>query len=92
MGLPLAGYPPLTWLVFLAAGLLSQIGGYFAIAYALGHLPASVVSPTMILQPVLTALLAYVFAGEALAPLQWIGGLAALGGIYLVNISRGESL
>ena len=29
------------------------------------------------------------FAGEALAPMQWMGGLAAVGGIYLVNISRG---
>jgi drug/metabolite transporter (DMT)-like permease len=43
----------------------------------------------MILQPVLTALLALVFAGESLAPLQLMGGLAAMGGIYLVNISRG---
>jgi drug/metabolite transporter (DMT)-like permease len=90
--LPLAGFVPQTWLVFLAAGLVSQIGGYFSIAYALGHLPASVVSPTMILQPVLTALLAYVFAGEMLAPLQWVGGLAAVGGIFLINISRGETL
>jgi drug/metabolite transporter (DMT)-like permease len=90
--LPLAGFVPQTWLIFLAAGLVSQIGGYFSIAYALGHLPASVVSPTMILQPVLTALLAYVFAGETLAPLQWVGGLAAVGGIFLINISRGETL
>lgn len=90
--LPLTGFTPQTWLVFLAAGLVSQIGGYFAIAYALGHLPASVVSTTMVLQPVLTALLAFIFAGEALAPMQWLGGLAAVGGIYLVNISGGEPL
>ncbi len=90
--LPLAGFPPQTWLIFLAAALVSQVGGYFSIAYALGHLPASVVSPTMILQPVLTALLAYIFAGEALAPMQWVGGLLAVGGITLVNISRAETV
>lgn len=90
--LPLSGFPPLTWLVFLAAALVSQVGGYFSIAYALGHLPASVVSPTMILQPVLTALLAYIFAGETLAPMQWVGGLLAIAGITLVNISRGETV
>ncbi|RPJ43925.1 MAG: DMT family transporter, partial [Chloroflexi bacterium] len=89
LGLPLSGYSSLTWLIFMAAGLISQIGGYFSIAYALGHLPASIVSPTMILQPVLTALLALALAGESLAPLQWMGGLAAVGGIYLVNISQG---
>lgn len=90
LGLPLTGFPTLTWLTFLAAGLVSQVGGYFSIAYALGHLPASVVSTTLVLQPVLTALLAFLFAGEALAPLQWLGGLAAVGGIYLVNISGRE--
>jgi drug/metabolite transporter (DMT)-like permease len=90
LGLPMTGFTSITWLVFVVAGLISQIGGYFSIAYALGHLPASVVSPTMILQPVLTALVAFVFAGESLAPLQWVGGLAAVGGIYLVNISQGS--
>ena len=73
-------------------GLVAQIGGYFSVAYALGHLPASVVSPTMILQPVLSALLAIPFTGEMLAPVQWLGGLAVIGGIYMVNISRGERL
>ncbi len=87
-GMSLVGYSEVTWLVFLAAALVSQIGGYFAIAYALGHLPASVVSPTMILQPVLTALIAFAFAGEGLAPMQGMGGMAAVAGILLVNISR----
>jgi drug/metabolite transporter (DMT)-like permease len=89
LGLPLTGFNTLTWLVFLAAALVSQVGGYFSIAFALGHLPASVVSPTMILQPVLTAFLAFIFAGEVLAPQQWLGGLVAVTGIFLVNISRG---
>jgi drug/metabolite transporter (DMT)-like permease len=88
--MPLTGYPMTTWVVFLCAALISQVGGYFAIAYALGHLPASVVSPSMVSQPVLTALLAIPLAGELLAPAQWLGGLAVVGGIYLVNISRGE--
>ena len=88
--MPLVGYDSLTWVIFLAAALVSQIGGYFSIAYALGHLPASVVSPTMVLQPVLSALLAIPFTGEMLAPMQWLGGLTVVGGIYLVNRSRGE--
>lgn len=91
-GMPLSGFSSITWLVFLIAALVSQIGGYFAIAYALGHLPASVVSPTMVMQPVLSALLAFVFAGESLAPLQWAGGLVAVAGIYLVNNRPTETL
>ncbi len=84
-GQQLTGLPPQTYLIFLAAALVSQIGGYFSMVYALGHLPAAVVSPTMIAQPVLTALLAIPFAGELLTPAQWLGGCAVLLGIYLVN-------
>ncbi len=86
-GQSLAGYPLNTYLVFLAAGLISQVGGYFSIVYALGHLSAAVVSPTMIAQPVLTALLAIPVLGEALFPGQFIGGMVVLLGIFLVNTS-----
>ncbi len=88
-GSALNGYSPRTYLVFLAAALLPQLTGYLALGYALGHLPASVVSPTMLGQPVLTALLAIPLLGETLQPIQWIGGLVVLAGIYLVHRSRG---
>ncbi len=88
LGRALGGYPLSTYLIFLAAALVSQIVGYFSVTYALGHLPAAVVSPTMIAQPVLTAVLAIPFLGEALQPGQWLGGLAVLAGIYLVNRSQ----
>ena len=45
-------------LAFLGAGLFSQVVGYFAVGYALGHLPASIVAPSMIAQPVITSPLA----------------------------------
>ncbi len=84
----LTGYSPRTYLVFMAAALLPQLAGYLAMGYALGHLPASVVSPTMLGQPVLTALLAIPLLGEGLQPVQWIGGLVVIAGIYLVHRSR----
>ncbi|HEX9014155.1 MAG TPA: DMT family transporter, partial [Anaerolineaceae bacterium] len=87
-GKPLSGYPPLTYLIFLGAGLFSQIIGYFSVSYALGHLPASTVSPSMLAQPVLTAVLAIPLAGEMLLPGQWLGAAVVLAGIYLVNISH----
>lgn len=88
LGRPLTGYPALTYWIFLAAGLISQVGGYFSVAYALGHLPASVVAPSMVAQPVLTALMAIPLAGEMLQPGQWMGSIVVLAGIYLVNASR----
>jgi drug/metabolite transporter (DMT)-like permease len=88
---PLSGFPAQTYLAFLGAALISQVAGHISLSYALGHLPASVVSPTMIAQPVLTALLAIPLVGEGLQPGQWIGGLAVLAGIWIVNRSQARA-
>jgi drug/metabolite transporter (DMT)-like permease len=87
LGYPMTGYPVQTWLVFLATAVVSQLIGYMSLAYALGHLPASVVSPTMILQPIVTTLLAIPLLGEIPGIWQGIGGAIALVGIYIVNQS-----
>jgi drug/metabolite transporter (DMT)-like permease len=88
---PMTGYPAQTWLVFLATAVVSQLIGYVSLAYALGHLPASVVSPTMILQPIVTTLLAIPLLGEIPTMWQGVGGTIALVGIYLVNQSHQRS-
>ena len=79
------------WLVFFAAAVVSQIAGYMSLAYALGHLPASVVSPTMIGQPITTAILAIPLLGEIPTFLQFVGGAIALAGIYIVNQTHNKS-
>ena len=88
LGMPITGYPVQSYLAFLGAALVSQTGGYLAVGYALGHLPASIVAPTMIGQPVVTALLAIPLLGESLQVGQIVGGLAVLAGIYIVHTSR----
>jgi len=81
MGAPLTGYSGRTWLALLGLGLITQAGGWLAINEALGHLQASLVSASLLAQPVLTALLAIPLLGEPLTPGQIIGGLLVLGGI-----------
>lgn len=88
---PLSGYPTQTWLIFLTTAVVSQLIGYMSLAYALGHLPASVVSPTMILQPVVTTLLAIPLLKETPTIWQGVGGALALVGIYIVNESHNRS-
>lgn len=87
LGYSFTGYSRETYYSFLGAALISQVIGYFSVGYALGHLPASIVSPTMITQPVITALIAIPLAGEFLLTGQWIGGLVTLFGIFLINRS-----
>ena len=88
LGNSFTGYPAQTWVIFFATAIVSQMIGYLAITYALGHLPASVVSPTLIGQPILTTILAIPMLGEIPTTIQWVGGAIALAGIYIVNQSH----
>lgn len=85
---PLLGYSTTTYLYFLALGMVVQVTGHYAINYALGDLPASIVSPTLLGQPVLTGVLAAALLGERLTPLHRVGGTAVILGVYLVHRSQ----
>jgi drug/metabolite transporter (DMT)-like permease len=85
LGHPLTGYTPFTYLNFLGAGLLVQVFGWLAISYAQGYLPASIVAPTMLGQPVVTAVLALLLLGEGLSSWQIVGGAIVLTGVYMVH-------
>jgi len=89
---PVTGFDTRTWIVFLGSALVSQVIGYMALAYALGHLPASVVAPTMVLQPVVTAILAIPLLGEIPNIWQALGGFVALTGIYIVNSTHHRTI
>ena len=85
---PLTGYSSASYLSMIAAALVSQVAGYLAISYALGYLPASIVSPTLLGQPVLTALLAVPLLGEPISWAQVAGGTLVLASIWVVNRPR----
>ena len=86
--LPLLGYSMKSYLSFLGLGLIVHGLGQFAFSYALGYLPASLVSPAGLGQPIVTALLAVPLLGETITRGQIVGGLAVLTGIYIVHRSR----
>jgi drug/metabolite transporter (DMT)-like permease len=84
-GVPMGGFAPRSWAAVAALGLVSQVGGYLAITYALGPLRATVTSVSLLAQAPLTALLAMPLLGERLSPAQAVGGALVLGGVYVVN-------
>ena len=81
-------YDKHTWMVFLALGIGVQVFGWFLISYSQGFLPASIVAPTLLGQPVLTAILASLLINENLGKLQIIGGSIVIAGIYFVHYSK----
>ena len=71
-----------------ALGIFSQVLGWLAINHALGILPASLVAPTMLGQPIATVILAAPLLGETLSSSQMFGGFALLAGVYIVHRNR----
>jgi drug/metabolite transporter (DMT)-like permease len=72
------------WAV-LGLGLISQLGGYLALTYALGHLPATITSVSLLTQGPLTAVMAAVLLAEPLTLPQIIGGILVLCGVGLAH-------
>jgi drug/metabolite transporter (DMT)-like permease len=78
---------PTIWAV-LGLGLISQLGGYLFLTYALGHLPATLTSISLLTQGPLTAAMAAVLLGEPLSVAQILGGLLVLAGVGIAHRQR----
>ncbi len=73
------------WLVLAALALIAQIAGQSLIAFGFARLPASFSSVSLLLQPVLAAVYAWVILGEGMGAVQMAGGAIVLAGIYLAR-------
>jgi len=71
------------WWVLVALALVTQIMGQGLIAYAFAHLPASLSSVSLLIQPVMATLFAWLLFHEPVGAAQYLGGAVVLGGIWL---------
>lgn len=73
------------WGILVALALISHAAGQGLIAFALAYLPATFSSVTLLLQPVLAAVFAWLLLNEAIGPWQAIGSAVVLLGIILAR-------
>jgi drug/metabolite transporter (DMT)-like permease len=73
------------WSMVIGLAFISHAGGQVAITYALAYLPAAFSSLTLLLQPVVAAILAWMLLGEAITVLQAVGGAIVLAGILIAR-------
>ena len=73
------------WLVLAALALVTQILGQGLIAYAFAHLPASLSSVSLLIQPVVATVAAWAIFGEPIGAVQVGGGAIVLAGIWLAK-------
>ena len=73
------------WVVLFGLALVCQSGGQGLIVYAMAHLPASFSAVSLLLQPVMATLYAWVLLGEHVGAAQLVGGAIVLAGIYVAR-------
>jgi drug/metabolite transporter (DMT)-like permease len=84
-GEPMLPQSPRGWIILVGLAWVSHAAGQGLIAYALAHLPAAFSSVSLLFQPVMAAIFAWLMLSEPLAPLQIAGGAIVLAGIYLAR-------
>jgi drug/metabolite transporter (DMT)-like permease len=72
-------------LVLLALAWIAHAAGHSLITFSLAWLPASFSSLTLLIQPVVAGILAWVLLGEPLGSWQIAGGLTIISGIALAK-------
>lgn len=87
-GHPLVAYPPREWLLFLAMAVGPGVLGHTVINWALEHVESSVVSVSLLGEPVGSTLLAALLLSEVPGLPTLAGGAVVLAGIYVTAQSR----
>lgn len=87
-GSALYGFNLPSWAYLLCLGLITQVGGYFSINYALGYINSSTVSILTLLQPVLAAIFAVIVLNESFTVYQIIGGVLVLAGLLIALLFK----
>jgi drug/metabolite transporter (DMT)-like permease len=74
------------WAACVGLGVM-HVFGQGGVAWALGRLPASVTAVTILIQPIVAALLGWWVFGETLTPIQAAGGALVLAAVVLAQRS-----
>jgi drug/metabolite transporter (DMT)-like permease len=87
-GAPLTGYPAREWLLFAGLAVGPGLFGHTVINWALAHLRSSLVSVSLLGEPVGSTLLALALLAEVPTAFTVVGGVVVLAGIGLTASGR----
>ncbi|MEI2579829.1 DMT family transporter [Scytonema sp. PRP1] len=78
------------WLAVICLAVLCQVIGQGLLIHNLKRFSSGFVTLLMLLEPLLTALFAWIIFAENLTPLNWVAFFLVLTGIYLAKLSKGS--
>ncbi|MES1201894.1 MAG: DMT family transporter [Pseudomonadota bacterium] len=79
------------WAILVANGLLVQAAAQGLIAYGVARLPIAISTVLLWIQPLSAAVWSWIAFGEALTPLAFVGCALILGGVWIVQRTRGAA-
>ena len=80
--------PPSAWLGLLILAAGPTLGGYGLFTASLAYLPATNASLITVLEPALTAILAWVFLGETMTTVQILGSLLIISSVMALALNE----
>ncbi len=90
LGIPLMGYPAREWVIFLSLALIPSGLGHNSYNYALKYLKASIVSVSILGEPIGASILAALILRELPRITTVVGGIMVMAGIYAAVSSGGR--
>jgi drug/metabolite transporter (DMT)-like permease len=87
IGHPLLGLPASSYAALITLALISHVTGWLLLTYAFGHLPASLLTVSLLGQPIIATIAALFILKEIPDGWHIAGGLITLIGIYVVHRS-----
>ncbi|WP_226038160.1 DMT family transporter [Aquibacillus saliphilus] len=87
LGHSFTGYPTSHWLVFLALAIIPTFFGHTLFNWALKWVSTSVISMSIVFEPIGASILAYLVLGEHITWSQWLGGTIVILGLFLFIVS-----
>jgi drug/metabolite transporter (DMT)-like permease len=84
------GYPSIAYIWIFLLAVIPQLIGHSSFNWALGYLPASYVSIALLGDPIGSIILAYIILRERPAPIEMVGAILILIGIYIASKKPGK--
>jgi drug/metabolite transporter (DMT)-like permease len=91
LGLPISGFSTGTVAAFWGMALIAQIIGHSTYNWALKWLSAGLIAVSLLGEPVISTILAYIIFDEGLTMYKFVGGGIILSGIYIAAASESRS-
>ena len=83
---------PAGWLILILLAFIPTLFGYGLYTLSMNYLPVSIASLLATIEPVLTAIEAYLFLGERLTSVQVTGSLIILSAVLIVQLERERAI